>query len=177
LVEFIAEKKKVVSKDEKVRNGFMLPAFLYTGDISNITKKRCKNCSMQEFKKEGEEMICLYCGRRVKVIDEDKGEYKVISEGKNQQELLKDSPKYRKAYEKVKETSLLGVGDLVLPGFVIAAAAFSVSIWAGLLMAVLGLIGMLGNFVISKKLKIPLPALPLVCVAQLIGFYILMLIA
>ncbi len=176
LVGFIMDRKKVNSKDGKKKEGFMLPAFIYTGELPDITKMKCLNCDLRGYRKAGNEQVCKYCGRRVKLKEGTKDQYEVVFAGKPKDELIKESPAYKKAYEKASKTSLLGCGDLVIPGIVVASGVFSGSLLLGVGLAVAGFVGMIGNFILVQKFKVSLPALPLVFVAQL-AFYLIVILA
>ena len=175
LVGFILNNEKVKTKDGKTKEGFMLPAFIYSGDISDLTKLKCVNCGLRGYHKVKDTQVCKYCGRIVKLKKGTTNQYDVVSAGKDKEKLMKESKAYKKAYEKASKTSLLGCGDLVIPGLVVASAAFSGSLLLGVGIAVAGFIGMIGNFLIIRRYKVSLPALPLVFVAQL-AFYIIVLL-
>lgn len=174
LVGFILNEEKVKTKDGKTKEGFMLPAFIYTGDLPEINKMKCLNCELRGYKKVGKEEVCIYCGRKVKLKKGSKNQYDVVFAGIGKDKMMKDSETYRLAYEKASKTSLLGCGDLVIPGLVVAAGAFNGSLWLGVGLAVAGFAGMIGNFLIIKRYKVVLPALPLIFTAQL-AFYLIVL--
>lgn len=78
-----------------------------------------------------------------------------------------------KALPRLKDSSaMLGAGDLFLPGIFIAAVAFNQSIPVALAVLAGAVIGGLVNTVLATLIRTGIPAMPMLAVGMIIGYYL-----
>jgi presenilin-like A22 family membrane protease len=162
---------------------FLFPAFIFEGDIQYIANRlsgtSCKTCGVGSFQTQtsGENtvMTCNYCGRRLEGRNgSDPHTYSIKAEGDRQK--AESNSEYLEKKQEASRTQLLGLGDIIIPGIVIAAVGIRASFTAGLLAAIGAAVGVIANMLVLKKAKRGLPALPLIFISELLFYLIAMVI-